>query len=106
LREAIDMNLFSDESSSKVFRVPYVKPKITDNQINAGEPGLFTFLSKSLLTCRALIKIELQLDSELSELSTHRVVSHLPNIATLCRGTHFSKCTDVVWSYGARDPQL
>jgi hypothetical protein len=29
--------------------------------------------------------------------SPQRVVLHLPNIATLRRGTHLSTCTDVVW---------
>jgi hypothetical protein len=35
-----------------------------------------------------------------------RVVSHLPNIATLHRGMHFSTCTDVVWSWRLRLPAL
>jgi hypothetical protein len=34
------------------------------------------------------------------------VVSHLPNIATLRRGTHFSTCTDVVRSWRTRLPAL
>jgi hypothetical protein len=35
------------------------------------------------------------------------VLSHLPNIATLRRGTtHFSTCTDVVWSWRPRLPAL
>jgi hypothetical protein len=35
--------------------------------------------------------------------SPQRVVSHMPNIATLRSGTRFSTDVNVVWSYGARD---
>jgi hypothetical protein len=51
-------------------------------------------------------RVKWQLHAKMRGSSPQCVVFHLPNIATLCRGTHFSTCTDVVWSWRPKLPAL
>jgi hypothetical protein len=64
------------------------------------------FLRKWISCINCTVKWASNVKYCLAKILAYTVVSHLPNIATLRRGTHFSTCTDVVWSWRPRLPAL